>query len=45
MTLTLLDWFVILPVVGAAVLYLGDSINSCTAAIRELAEIVRRDKP
>ena len=38
-----LGWITLL-VVGAC-LYLGDGLNSCTAAIRELIQIARRDEP
>ena len=32
-------------IIGIAVLYLGDGLNSITAAVRELLEVNRRDKP
>lgn len=32
-------------VIIIAVMYLGDAVNSCTAAVRELIELTRKDKP
>ncbi len=38
-----LAYLTALAVVG--VMYLGDAINACTAAVREVAEILRKDRP
>ena len=41
--MTALEWLYLTGLVAGAVLYLGDSINACTAAVRELVGICRRD--
>mgnify|MGYP001596246040 FL=1 len=43
--MTLTDWIFLSCLAVVAVLYLGDAINSTTAAVRELLEVNRRDKP
>ena len=43
--MNLADWIFLALLAGAAVLYLGDAINATTAAVRELIEVNRRDKP
>ena len=43
--MTLGEWSYLSALIGISVLYLGDSINSCTAAVRELLQVTRKDKP
>lgn len=43
--MSLLEWVGLVCLVAGAVLVLNDGINSCTAAINRLAELVRKDKP
>ena len=43
--MTLGEWAYLSILIGAAVLYLGDAINSTTAAVRELLQVARKDKP
>jgi len=45
MTLALLEWFILAAMILLATMYLGDALNSLTAAVRELLEVVRKDKP
>ena len=43
--MNLWEWIYLSALVAGAVLYLGDAINATTAAVRELIEVNRRDKP
>ena len=43
MTFFDLGWLTFLVVAG--VLYLGDGLNSITAALREILAVLRKDKP
>ena len=43
--MTLVEWAYLSILIGAAVLVLNDAINACTASVRELAEILRKDRP
>jgi len=43
--MTLADYILLTILAAAVCLYLGDAINSTTAAVRELLEVNRRDKP
>ena len=43
--MTILEWSYLTILIVAAILYLGDAINSTTAAARELLQVLRKDKP
>lgn len=43
--MTLLEWIYLTALLVGAVMYLGDAINSCTAAVREARDVARKDKP
>lgn len=43
--MTLLEWLYLTFLVVGAVIYLGDAVNAVTAAVRELVQIQRKDKP
>ena len=43
--MTWLEWIYLTALLVGAVMYLGDAINSCTAAVRELLETMRKEKP
>ena len=43
--MTLPDLAYLTLLAAAVCLYLGDGLNSVTAAVRELLEVNRRDKP
>ena len=43
--MNLLEWIYLTVMIVLAVMFLGDAINSATAAVRELIQVMRRDKP
>ena len=45
MTLTLLEWFMLAALFTVSTMLICDALNSLTAAVRELIQIVRKDKP
>ena len=45
MTLSILEWIMLAAMFALSTMYLGDALNSMTAAMRELLEVLRKDKP
>ena len=45
MTLTLLEWFMLAALIAISTMLICDALNSLVAAVRELLQVVRRDRP